>query len=324
MPRSIILRPPGGDSGIKRKRYSAREKIAILAKIRRIKRETGLSYRKAAASLGVSHTLVIHWCALRELFDNIDLKRLPRYSVAHGPCSQLEGVTEELLMWIFERREIGLVVSIIIKACCILPIMEQKSALARVMVMRRFLKKYSLVYHMGTKVSQRSPSEVGEEATEFQEFIRPMLLGPERSLHWIIKMDQTPVFFSMHPKKTLEILGTKTVVIRTSTNEPRRATVALTITAAGDQLVPMVVYKGTENGTIKKRELPNHHPTCIYETQENAWMDERVMLRWVEDILVPYVALAPPGIIPVILLDSYRCHIMVLGDDWGKQTQNRQ
>ncbi len=57
---------------------------------------------------------------------------------------------------------------------------------------------------------------------------------------------------------------------------------------------------------------------------EECWMDERVMLRWVEDIFAPYVALAPPGIIPVILLDSYRCHIMVLGDDWGKQTQNGQ
>ena len=74
--------------------------------------------------------------------------------------------------------------------------MEQKSALARVMVMRRFLKKHSLVYRMGTKVSQRSPGKVGEEAMEFQEFIRPMLLGPERSLHWIINMDQTPVFFN--------------------------------------------------------------------------------------------------------------------------------
>jgi hypothetical protein len=53
-------------------------------------------------------------------------------------------------------------------------------------------------------------------------------------------------------------------------------------------------------------------------------MDERAMLRWVEDVLAPYVALAPPGIFPVILLDPYRCHIMVLGDDWGKQTQNGQ
>jgi hypothetical protein len=52
----------------------------------------------------------------------------------------------------------------------------------------------------------------------------------------------------------LEILGKKThvIIIRTSTNNTRGATVALTITAAGDQLVPVVVYKGTENGTIKK------------------------------------------------------------------------
>ena len=41
-------------------------------------------------------------------------------------------------------------------------------------------------------------------------------------------------------------------------------------------------------------------------------MDERVMLRWVKDVLASYVALAPPGIIPIILLDSYRCHIMAL------------
>jgi hypothetical protein len=79
-----------------------------------------------------------------------------------------------------------------------------------------------------------------------------MLQGPNRDLRWIINMDQTPVIFSMHPKKTLEILGKKSIVIRTSTNDTRRATIALTIMAAGDQLVPMVVYKGTENGTIKK------------------------------------------------------------------------
>jgi hypothetical protein len=114
----------------------------------------------------------------------------------------------------------------------------------------------------------------------------------------------------VHPKKMLEILDKKTIVIRTSTNNTKCATLALTITAAGSQLVPMVVYKGMENGTIKKQELQHHDPTSIYKTQDNAWMDKRVMLHCVEDVLAPYVALAPPGIIPIILLDSYRCHIM--------------
>ena len=81
--------------------------------------------------------------------------------------------------------------------------MEQKSALAHYFVTRRFLKKHSIVYRMGTKVSQRPPGEVCQEAQEFQDFIRSMLPGPEHDLRWIINMDQTPVFFSMHPKQML-------------------------------------------------------------------------------------------------------------------------
>ncbi len=36
----------------------------------------------------------------------------------------------------------------------------------------------------------------------------------------------------------------------------------------------------------------------------------RVMLHWVEDIPSLYISLTPQGIIPIILLDSYQCHIM--------------
>ena len=79
--------------------------------------------------------------------------------------------------------------------------MEQKLVLARYMVMRRFLKTHSIVYRMGTKVSQRPPSEVRQEAMKFQDFICPMLQGADCDLRWIINMDQTPVLFSMYPKK---------------------------------------------------------------------------------------------------------------------------
>ncbi len=39
-------------------------------------------------------------------------------------------------------------------------------------------------------------------------------------------------------------------------------------------------------------------------------MDERVMLTWVEEVLAPYVATAPEDIIPLLILDSYQCHMM--------------
>lgn len=41
-------------------------------------------------------------------------------------------------------------------------------------------------------------------------------------------------------------------------------------------------------------------------------MDEVCMLRWIEEVLKPYLVVnpPPPGIVPVILLDAYRCHMM--------------
>ena len=47
-----------------------------------------------------------------------------------------------------------------------------------------------------------------------------------------------------------------------------------------------------------------------YACQENAWMDERVMFMWVEKVLKPSVKSAPEGIVPLLLLDSYHCHVM--------------
>jgi hypothetical protein len=80
-----------------------------------------------------------------------------------------------------------------------------------------------------------------------------------------------PVYFLMHPTRMLEVLGKKTVVIQTTTNkDTKHATFALTIVAAGDQLVPMAVFKGTQNVLIKKCKLTLHDPTCIYKRQDNA------------------------------------------------------
>lgn len=66
---------------------------------------------------------------------------------------------------------------------------------------------------------------------------------------------------------------------------------------------------GAPKGTIAKRELPTFPADCHYACQKKAWFDEIVMLEWVEVILKPYVAdHVPPGIIPIILLDSFSVH----------------
>ena len=123
-------------------------------------------------------------------------------------------------------------------------------------------------------------------------------------------MDQTPVPFTYNSRKTLEVVGRRTVHVRKSTNDTKRATFAMTVTASGKILKPLIIFKGTRNGRIVQREFPNYDNDMIYLCQANAWMDEDAMLEWVEQVLRPHIESAPPGVLPILFLDSYRCHMM--------------
>ena len=123
-------------------------------------------------------------------------------------------------------------------------------------------------------------------------------------------MDQTPIPFTYNAKSTLDVVGIQTVHIRKSTSDTKHATCALMVTASGKLLTPMLIFKGKPNGQIVKCEFPKYPEGCVYACQDNAWMDEQVMLQWMEQILKPYVHTAPEDVVPILFLDSYRCHIM--------------
>jgi hypothetical protein len=123
-------------------------------------------------------------------------------------------------------------------------------------------------------------------------------------------MDQTPVYFLMSTKRTLEVVGKRTIHIRTLMNDTRRATVAVTIVGDSMVLPSMIIFKGKHNGRIARLEFTMYPAGHHYRCQEAAWMDERVMLAWVEEVLAPYVAMAPEDIILLLILNSYQCHMM--------------
>jgi hypothetical protein len=222
----------------------------------------------------------------------------------------------ELLQFVFAQREQGINVRhtlVALRASSLLhDTFGPKSFNAKLLAVKRFMRKHNYVYRASTNESTRSLAEVGEEAKAFVEETRDLLVGPHRDMRWVFNMDQTPLHFSYHSSHTLEKRGTRTINVRKSSNGTKRATAALTVTAAGDFLTPMIVFKGKPDGTIAARELPTLDPTSIYACQEAAWMDERCMIMWVDEIFSPYLAANPPpeGVQPVLLLDSYRCHMM--------------
>jgi hypothetical protein len=67
---------------------------------------------------------------------------------------------------------------------------------------------------------------------------------------------------------------------------------------------------GMPNGMIAHREVPTLPTGIVYHLNKKAWFNEQIMLNWVEHVLAPYVATAPPGIIPILLLDPFRVHKM--------------
>jgi hypothetical protein len=123
-------------------------------------------------------------------------------------------------------------------------------------------------------------------------------------------MDQTNSKFGNLPGQTIDQRGARTINMCTGTNDSKRCTVALTVSASGEMLPPMVIYKGTRHGRIATCEIRDHPQGMKYAMQPKAWFDEATMLDWVDDVLKPYIATAPVGIIPILFLDLFKVHLL--------------
>ncbi len=138
---------------------------------------------------------------------------------------------------------------------------------------------------MGTHTSQRPPAEVAGEAADYMVYMHRIVTGSNRDRRFILNMDQTPVYFAMSAKRTLELIGKKTIHIRTTVYNTKRATIAVMTAADGMLLPAMVVFKGMARGRIATHELGTYPTTNHYCCQENVWMDEAVMVAWVDEVL---------------------------------------
>ena len=240
------------------------------------------------------------------------------YKIHPGRKSSISAETEDLILeWIMMKRESGSHVNynMLQRAISKLDqVFRNKSKNAKRLIVRRLSKRNKYVYRASTHTAQRPPIEVRNEAQEFVMETAPRLATSfygHRCKDYIINMDQTPVFFSFGSKSTLDLIGTRSIGVTGTPHlgSTSRATCFLSCTASGKMMTPLVVFKGTEFGSIS-RELSTYQQGALYQCQIKAWCDKRVMLFWVNNVLGPYVHEAPPDVRPVLLLDRYSCHIM--------------
>ena len=127
---------------------------------------------------------------------------------------------------------------------------------------------------------------------------------------YVINMDQTPIPHSYHALHTLEKKGVKTVHARSSTADKKHATLAATVSGSGKLLHPMLIFKGKAGGQIEKNEFKTYPQECIYTCQPKAWIDESMMILWINEVLIPWKHTKDPTIVPLLILDAYRIHMM--------------
>lgn len=102
--------------------------------------------------------------------------------------------------------------------------------------------------------------------------------------------------------KLLEARGAKTVTIKTSGHEKNHYTVVLAVTADGNKLPPLVIFK---RKTLPKEKIPSGIQVHVHP---KGWMDEEGMKLWIRNVWEkrPGALLKKPSL---LVLDSFRSHL---------------
>ena len=70
-------------------------------------------------------------------------------------------------------------------------------------------------------------------------------------------------------------------------------------------MLVVLLSAAKRGGTIKRRKLATYPAGAVYKCKPKAWFSEDIMLEIVNNVLAPYIATAPPGIVPLLYLDSF-------------------
>lgn len=127
----------------------------------------------------------------------------------------------------------------------------------------------------------------------------------------VYNFDETNVHFSPNISHSWDVRGAKTVAVAESKSS-QRCTAMVGSSMEGKPAIPFLIFKGanTRNGKIRQQlqqPVENGYPTGMeYTVQQNGWMDERVMLEWIEKVWKP---ISDHHTTTMLLLDSFTAHL---------------
>ena len=92
-------------------------------------------------------------------------------------------------------------------------------------------------------------------------------------------MGETPIYFEMVNKTTIDKIGNKNIVVNTLDLEKKKISIILSITDSGYNLKPLMIFKGKKDKTTEKM-LQNleevKQKMIVVKCQSNAWCDKDI------------------------------------------------
>jgi len=216
------------------------------------------------------------------------------------PITYDDAIEEELLSYVLQERNLHNSVSVddlCVKALELVATSHPTFKASRGWA-SRFMARHDLTLRSKTSMAQRLPCDLEDKIASFNDFVKRQRESDEFEDELIVNMDETPVYFDLVPNRTIDVKGRKSIRVRTTASDKRHLTVVLAVTAAGQTLPPMIIFKG-------KRELKIDHPAgWIICVQTKGWMDEGLMMRWTKDVLLRHTQKERC----LLVLDSFAGH----------------
>jgi hypothetical protein len=163
----------------------------------------------------------------------------------------------------------------------------------------KFMRRNGLSIRTVTTTGQSLPPGWEEKVASFHHFVNEKKNGIQ--LCQLANMDEVPMCFDSPDSRTVEFKGVEDVAIRTTGHEKSSFSLILCVTAEGNKLPPMVIFK---RKTIPKEEFPRG---IVVYANEKGWNNTEMMTEWLDKVW----RRRPGGFFKtksLLILDSATCH----------------
>eukprot|EP00977_Amphora_coffeiformis_P016489 scaffold5113_cov168-Amphora_coffeaeformis.AAC.1 len=188
--------------------------------------------------------------------------------------------------------------------------LSESAAKARIY---RFMRRNDLVIRRTThhvQSSRTNPKVIEDWISYMQNICK--IYGISKDC--MANFDETDVQFAVETHSTIAYRGEGTVSVR-KPDSGSRCTVMLGCAADGKKFPPYVIYKGKRGARVAKElrkwEDNGYSCGCLYTAQEKAWMNETIMLDWIEKVWKPFADMKrQEGKLTLLIVDQMLAHLV--------------